>query len=59
MTRVEKIIITVLLIGALSAIIIGMITGPLGYVNSSLGSSVSALLISACLFIYCMMIWKK
>lgn len=59
MTKSEKIILAVLLIGALCAVIIGMVTGLLGYVNSSMGSSVSALLISVCILVYSLMIWKK
>ena len=59
MTKSEKIILAILLIGALCAVIIGMATGLLGYVNSSMGSSVSALLISVCILVYSLMIWKK
>ena len=59
MTKIEKTILGILIAGALIAVIISMATGLLGYVNSSMGSSISALLISVCIIVYCLMIPKK
>ncbi|MBE6731199.1 MAG: hypothetical protein E7564_05885 [Ruminococcaceae bacterium] len=59
MTKIEKVILGVLIGGALIALIISMATGLLGYTNSSIGSSISALLISVCIITYCLMVWKK
>ncbi len=59
MTKIEKTILGILIAGALIAVIISMATGLLGYVNSSMGSSISALLISVCIIVYCLTVSKK
>lgn len=59
MTKIEKTILGILIVGALIAVIISMATGLLGYVNSSMGSSISALLISVCIIVYCLTVSKK
>jgi len=56
---IDKAVMTLLLIADAIAIIIGMVAGPMGHQAISMAASYSSVIVSVCLIVYFIILWKK
>ena len=59
MKLIDKAVMVLLLLADVVAIIVGMFAGPLGHQTVSLAASYCSVIVSVCIIVYFIILWKK
>ena len=59
MKLIDKAVMILLLLADVLAIIVGMFAGPSGHQTVALAASYCSVIVSACIIVYFLILWKK